>query len=90
MTEQPVGGRPLQDRFQPDLFRDDGLICGYRFTPGQPGEELRSAEQGLDLLAALQTGFVGLHFNSSHAGAQRWLREHLLAGPRFHEELDSG
>ena len=90
MTEQPVGGQPLQDRFQPDLFRDDGLICGYRFTPGQPGEELRSAEQGLELLATLRTGFVWLHFNSSHAGAQRWLREHPLAGPRFHEELDSG
>ena len=78
----------LAGHFAPDLFRDDGLICGYRFAPGQGGQELPSARHGLELLPGLEGSFVWLHFNLSHAGAQRWLRENLPPGMRFLEEID--
>lgn len=80
----------LAGHFAPDLFRDDGLICGYRFAPGRVGQELPSARQGLELLPSPGDGFVWLHFNLSHAGAQRWLRENLQPGMRFLEEVDGG
>jgi zinc transporter len=80
----------LAGHFAPDLFRDDGLICGYRFAPGQGGQELPSARHGLELLPGLEGSFVWLHFNLSHAGAQRWLRENLPPGMRFLEEIDGG
>lgn len=63
----------------------DGLVCGFLFHPGRPGEPLTTASalQWLDGEGRHGTpGFVWLHFNLSHAGALPWLRTHarLTAG----------
>ena len=51
-----------------------GLVCGWRFVPGQPACAVDCAgalRHAADLRAP---GFVWLHFNLSHAGAEPWLR----------------
>lgn len=76
--------------FAPALLHDDGLICGYRFLPGQPAQEISSAAQATSLLDASTAGFVWLHFNLSHAATRHWLRAHAQLSERFHEEIDGG
>jgi zinc transporter len=68
-----------------------GLICGFSFSPGQPGQAV-----GLDeAMARLRNpeaapGFVWLHFNLSDASAERWMREQLDVVPEFFEALREG
>lgn len=63
-----------------------GLVCGYRFTPGERGAPV-SAQEAIAWLAAGDTGsdFVWLHFDLAHAAAERWLREHLKLPEGFIE-----
>jgi zinc transporter len=67
-----------------------GLICGYRFEPGQAGQALGSVLDAEPLLQGLESGFVWLHFNLSHAGALPWLRQHASLSDDFFEALDDG
>jgi zinc transporter len=67
-----------------------GLICGFRFAPGQ----LPSAVEGLDsegrALAPPPGGFVWLHFNLSHAAATTWMQAHAGLSDGFFEALTTG
>ncbi|MFP4906192.1 magnesium transporter CorA, partial [Paraburkholderia sp. BR14261] len=58
-----------------------GLICGFRFTPGQPGqpvscddvlEALRHTHESGEPQAARDDTFYWLHFNLALAAAQPW------------------
>lgn len=67
--------------FQSDI---SGLICGFRFEPGQPGVALESSEIADALERTACDGaddgdgaFIWLHFNLSRAGCMRWLQSHL-------------
>ncbi|NML17748.1 transporter [Azohydromonas caseinilytica] len=68
----------------------NGLVCGYRFMPGQPGVPLGS-EEALPWLqrpaGEAGEGFVWLHFNLSHAKALPWLRAHAGLPESWFEAL---
>ena len=71
----------------------NGLICGYRFTPGAPGTPigLPEAAQWLRETAASDSaGFVWLHFNLTDASAETWIDTHLSVVPEFFEALREG
>ena len=64
-------------------FQSDntGLICGFRFEPGQPGVALDSSQigdalerAGRDNTECADDAFIWLHFNLSRAGCMRWLQ----------------
>jgi zinc transporter len=71
-----------------------GLLCGFRFDPGQPGEALSLAQAEAQLAATLAapigSGFVWLHFNLADAGALAWMRSHLDLVPEYYEALNEG
>ncbi len=56
-----------------------GLICGYLFRAGAPGEAVDSAQVSALMAqpaAPAEGSFIWLHFNLAHAGAEPWLRAH--------------
>ncbi len=66
-----------------------GLLCGYLFEPGQPGQPV-GADEARALLAgpaAEQPPFVWLHFNLANVASQRWLTHHVDLPDAFHEAL---
>ncbi|MEJ8848632.1 transporter [Variovorax rhizosphaerae] len=72
-----------------------GLICGYLFdaSSGEPSLEVDSARAAQWLGAAAQapTGaYLWLHFNLSHAQAERWLIRHAALPDTFYEALRDG
>lgn len=68
-----------------------GLICGYSFEGGAPGQALDLAQALLWLQAPRAPGdFVWLHFNLSDAAAEAWIRKHLPVAPEFFEALHEG
>jgi len=71
----------------------NGLICGFRFAPSAPIEviDTPAAQQWLSHPQAEErAGFLWLHFNLSHAGAERWLREHAAMDESFFDALHEG
>ncbi|UOK39949.1 transporter [Pseudomonas palleroniana] len=71
-----------------DLF---GLLYGFRFRPGEKGEQIDSATA----LKALQEPsdpdeFLWLHLNLAHAACQRWMQAHLALPEEFFEALHEG
>jgi len=71
-----------------DLF---GLLYGFRFRPGEKGEQIDSATA----LQALQQPqdpqeFLWLHLNLAHAGCERWMLAHLQLPEEFFEALHEG
>jgi zinc transporter len=76
-----------------------GLVCGFRFTPGQPGqpvtcddvlEALRRTDTTGEPPGAGAEAFYWLHFNLAHAAAQPWMRAHLGLPDAFFEMLVEG
>lgn len=72
----------------PDLF---GLLYGFRFRPGEKGEQIDSATA----LAALQAPqdpeeFLWLHLNLAHAACERWMKANLALPDEFFEALHEG
>ncbi len=70
-----------------------GMICGYCFSAGGPGDALEAADVALWLSQrehAPPGEFLWLHFNLSHAGAEQWLREHLDLSEVYFESLHQG
>jgi len=72
-----------------------GLICGFRFAPGEPGSPIGAD----DVAAALRqpaTGgdpdgaFYWLHFNLAHAASEHWMRSHLDLPDAFFDALVEG
>jgi len=70
---------------------EHGLICGFRFMPGAPPQPIQATHEAEPLLGlAAQHGFVWLHLNLSHAGAEPWLRRHANLSENFFEALSTG
>ncbi len=77
---------------------DHGLICGYLFEPEQAAQVLDTqaarawlARDGnAPLLPPGDRGFIWLHFNLTHTGAQGWLRQHTGLPEDFHQSLREG
>ncbi len=74
-----------------------GLICGYLFDAAapQPARAIGSAEAAawLEAGSAADDGaaaYAWLHFNLSHAQAERWLRRHAGLSDTFFETLHDG
>ncbi|HSI51047.1 MAG TPA: transporter [Ideonella sp.] len=80
----------MNPRYGPD---EKGLICGYVFAPGQPGQPI-GPDQALAWLAgsdqASRGEFVWLHFSLADAAAEPWLRENLDLRDEFFEALHQG
>jgi len=68
---------------------EHGLICGYHFDAEGQASALETAREAAGRLDA-PAGFVWLHMNLSHAGAERWLREHAGCSDSFFEALHDG
>jgi zinc transporter len=66
---------------------EHGLICGFRFVPGEPAQPLNEAASPP---GGIRRGFVWLHFNLSHAGAEPWLRRNASLSENFFEALSTG
>jgi zinc transporter len=69
---------------------EHGLICGFCFVPGQAPQPIESTDAAQPLLERMPRGFVWLHFNLSHAGAEPWLRRHASLSENFFEALTTG
>ena len=73
-----------------------GLICGYLFDAAapEPARAIDSAQAAAWLADAGQLGdsnaYVWLHFNLSHAHAERWLTRHAALSDTFYETLHEG
>ena len=73
--------------------RQNGLLCGYRFTPGKVGTpiDVSEATQWLDSASAdAQVEFAWLHFDLTDASAQPWMRQNLPLPQEFFEALRQG
>jgi zinc transporter len=68
-----------------------GLLYGFRFRPGQRGEELEAGEV-LECLRNPRSPdeFVWLHLNLANAGCERWMQTHLQLPGNFFESLREG
>ncbi|MGL5033441.1 MAG: transporter, partial [Microcystaceae cyanobacterium] len=68
----------------------DGLIWGYRFLPGQPGQPI-TAEEGINILASpscrQRQEFIWLHFSLANSASEPWLKKHLDIPKSFYESL---
>ena len=72
-----------------------GLICGYLFdaSAAEPARALESAHAAAWLATAGQApagAYLWLHFNLSHAQAERWLVRHAQLSDTFYETLRDG
>lgn len=68
----------------------DGLICGYLFVAERLPQPLESATQAGQWIAGTGPGFVWLHFNLSHSGAESWMKVHAGLGELLFEALHDG
>lgn len=59
---------------------DNGLICGFRFAADGAGVPVGTDSTPAD---AASSGFTWLHFNLSHAGAEKWIAKNLAIAPAF-------
>src|SRR5262245_3799614 len=65
-----------------------GLVCGYTFPAGGPGQPVDSRAAAHLLETAGQTStFLWLHFSLSHAATQRWLHEHTNVPQAYYDLL---
>ncbi|WP_034410986.1 MULTISPECIES: transporter [Derxia] len=69
---------------------DHGLICGWHFPPGAEAVALPHCTDAAGWLAGEAPGFLWLHFNLAHAGAEPWLRAHAGLSEDFFDELHGG
>ncbi|WP_426141809.1 transporter [Pseudomonas sp. DWP3-1-2] len=78
----------VQKNQDSDLF---GLLYGFRFRPGEGGQEIGSAV-ALNCLhtPATPDEFLWLHLNLAHAGCERWMKTHLPLPEEFFEALHEG
>ena len=70
-----------------------GLICGYLFdaAASEPARAVDSGEAAAWLAgAAPPDAYLWLHFNLSHAQAERWLQRHAQLADAFYDALRDG
>jgi len=79
-------------RSPPTSYGSDqnGVICGYLFSPGVPGVPIGLTE-AVDWLRRQDepdsAGFVWLHFNLADAAAEACIEQHLHVAPAFMDAL---
>lgn len=85
----PIDARPDVNPYGGD---EHGLICGYAFRPGGPPRPLAHIAEALAVQppGEAESGFLWLHFNLSHRGAEPWLRQHAALSDDFFEALADG
>ena len=67
---------------------EHGLVWAYRFADGAAGQPADRAQVAASLGAGdAPATFLWLHFSLSHAGSERWMREHLSLPEAFYESL---
>ncbi|MFC7418570.1 transporter [Iodobacter arcticus] len=70
-----------------------GMICGYLFLPGLPGQQIES-EQIKDYLKTANSEaseeYLWLHFNLTNIAAEKWLKTNLCLSEQFFEALYEG
>jgi len=73
--------------------QQNGLLCGFRFTPAEGGRPIGLAE-AVECLKAPHSPddptFVWLHFDLTDASAQAWMQANLPLAPEFFEALRQG
>ena len=69
-----------------------GLISGYLFHPGTPGQAMDTVQAGhwLEGREAANGAFAWLHFNLANAATERWLRAHIGSVDAFFDALHEG
>ena len=90
MTNPSLPSAPVVPPVAPYGSDEHGLICGFRFVPGEPAQPVHATADAQPLLQLAGPGFVWLHFNLSHAGAEAWLRQHASLSDNFFEALSTG
>src|SRR5262245_48786489 len=66
-----------------------GLVCGYLFQPGAPGQPIESEAAAVHLANATSrtSEFLWLHFSLTHAASLHWMRRHVVLPDTFYESL---
>lgn len=67
-----------------------GLICGFRFRPGEAPEPIESLSDGGQVLQAADKSFVWLHLSLTHGASENWMRENARLPEAFFEALTDG
>ncbi|WP_454720248.1 MULTISPECIES: transporter [Cupriavidus] len=68
-----------------------GLVSGFRFPPGEPGQPIDSASASAWLKAPPPGDeFIWLHFNLAHSACERWLKGQMELPEDFFEALREG
>lgn len=70
-----------------------GLICGYRFAPGNAGQLIHSSAAAEWLKTARDdesADFLWLHFNLTNVNAEKWLLDHLDLPRHYFETMREG
>lgn len=82
----------VQVMTQPYGADSNGLICGFHFVADGSARALATATEALPLLQPQgpADGFVWLHVNLGHAGAERWLRGFTHLPDSFYEATTDG
>ncbi len=71
---------------------ENGLIWGYRFSPGKPAQAIASGDVPAFLAEAASghpRDFLWLHFSLSHAASEPWLHASLALPDAFFDSLRS-
>lgn len=88
-----MGIPPTLRKFDPTYGSDEnGLVWGYRFTPGQAAEPVTSESAAARLTAPAgppQEEFFWLHFSLANSASESWLQKHLDLPDAFYESLHS-
>jgi zinc transporter len=87
----PITGDAFETSFGSDK---DGLVWGYRFSPGAPAAAV-DCDGAARLLAEApradgSDSFLWLHFSLANAAAERWMRQHLSLPDSFQAGLTEG
>jgi len=65
------------------------VLWAYQVRPGSGTAEVAATEAGQALASLPESGFVWVHLNLAHNGAERWLRAHARLPDAFFEVLRS-
>src|SRR5262245_46379043 len=66
-----------------------GLVCGYLFRPGVPGQPIESEAAAVHFAHPTEwtSEFLWLHFSLTHSASVHWLRRHLRLPDTFYDSL---
>ena len=89
-ADAPTMARHDRDPWHLRPPRQDALICAFAFAPGSAPQPIETLGAVPDAFERHCGGFVWVHVNLEHTGAQPWLERHAGVGPVFFEALTEG